>query len=169
VADVGTGSGNIIVAVAHEVAGEGWWGVDISEDALGVAGRNVRRHGLEGRIRLERSDLFGAFSPGKVQFDAILTNPPYIPTRELAGLQPEVRLHDPGKALDGGEDGLDLIRRIIREAPGNLNSGGFLVLEFGDGQWGNIERMAIRQTAYRRVEVRRDLAGKERVMVAERY
>jgi release factor glutamine methyltransferase len=169
VADVGTGSGNIIVAVAREVAGEGWWGVDISEDALAVAGRNVRRHGLEGRIRLERSDLFGAFSSGELQFDAILTNPPYIRTRELAALQPEVRLHDPERALDGGEDGLDLIRRILREAPGHLKSGGFLVLEFGDGQWRSVERMACQQRAFRRVEVRRDLAGKERVMVAERH
>jgi len=168
VADVGTGSGNIIVAVAQEVAGDGWWGVDVSEDALGVARRNVRRHGLEGRIRLERSDLFGAFIPGKSQFDAILSNPPYIPTRELAGLQPEVRLHDPELALDGGEDGLDLIRRIIGEAPKHLVSGGFLVVEFGDGQWGSIESIAVQQSAYRRVEVRSDLAGKERVMLAER-
>lgn len=165
--DVGTGSGNIIIAVAAEIGGGDWTGVDISDDALEVAAVNISRHGLTERVSLRRSDLFSHIGEGEV-FDVIASNPPYIATAELAALEPEIRCHEPRHALDGGVEGLDVIRRIIADAPPYMAPGGWLLLEIGDGQAGPVVRMLKANGTYRKPEVGRDLAGKERVVAVRR-
>ncbi len=144
--DFGTGSGCLAVTLALE-AGEGSdiqvSAVDISPDAIEVARRNARRHGCDRVVRFFLGDGFAGLnstpSSGPKKFDLILTNPPYIPTREIQALQPEVRDHDPVLALDGGEDGLLFYRRLATEALERMNEAGVLMAEFGDGQF---ERVA---------------------------
>lgn len=167
VLDVGTGSGNITAALASTVREGEFLALDISGDALQVARKNVRSLGLDGRVSLFRSDLFGGLRRGG-RFDAVLSNPPYIPSGEIAGLQPEVGTWEPKIALDGGRDGLDLIRRLVAEAPGYLRAGGFLIVEVGAGQAGPVREIAVSCGRYGAVEVHSDLAGIGRIVVAER-
>lgn len=165
VADIGTGCGNIVVACAKEIGGSEWYAVDLSPGALEVAGENLEHHGLEREVTLLQGDLLAPLPPG---FDALLSNPPYIATPDLQGLPPEVRLHEPLMALDGGPSGLDLLRRLLREAPDSLKGGGWLLVEVGAGQADAVKEMAAEDGRYDRVEVRRDLAGTERVVAARR-
>lgn len=128
--DVGTGSGCIAVTLAHELPGVRVTAVDISEPALVMAQRNAERN----RVTIEfiHGSLLDAVS-GRT-FDLIVSNPPYIPTVDIATLQPEVRDHDPRIALDGGLDGLEIYATLVPEALNHLNHHGFLVLEIGIGQ-----------------------------------
>ena len=128
--DLGTGSGVIVLTVALELPSATLHATDLSPDALALAADNAARHQLTDRIRFHQSDLL---PPDETKFDLILANLPYIPSGEIAALSPEVR-HDPDTALDGGADGLDLIRRLIAEAPARLAPGGALLLEIGAGQ-----------------------------------
>lgn len=167
-ADIGTGSGCVIVALAKEVEGEGWLAVDISGEALQVAEGNVRQHGLAGRITLRRSDLFRAVEEGDGLFDVIVSNPPYIRSGEVHALQREVREHEPWQALDGGRDGLDVVRKIIAGAPAHLRGGGHLLLEVGDGQADEVMACAAAQGGFGKISCSSDLAGTMRVVIAER-
>lgn len=128
VADVCTGSGCLAVLLARRFAAARVDAIELSSDALAVARFNVAAHHLAGRVRLHRSDLFAAVPAGR--FDLIISNPPYVPTRELRGLPEEFR-REPALALDGGRDGLDIIRRLLREAGGRLRPHGVLVVEVG--------------------------------------
>lgn len=128
--DIGVGSGCIAVALAKNLPDAEISGVDSSPEALALAARNADRHGVS--LQLLHGSLFQPV-PGQC-FDLIVSNPPYIPSADLSGLQPEVREYEPRTALDGGVDGLDLYRRIIPEAPGYLKEGGWLLLEMGIGQ-----------------------------------
>jgi release factor glutamine methyltransferase len=128
--DIGVGSGCIAVALAKTCADSHVYGVDPSPKALELAQRNAERHGVS--VTLVKGSLFEPFEGRK--FDLIVSNPPYIPTAELAGLQPEVRDYEPREALDGGPDGLDFYRRIIPSAPPYLEAGGWLLLEVGIGE-----------------------------------
>ncbi len=131
IADLGTGSGCLLIALSSELPQTLGYGFDLSPEALRMAWRNARAHSVEGRISLVAADWLAAT---RASFDLIVSNPPYIRTGDLAELEPEVTEHDPTLALDGGEDGLDAYRRIIGEAPGRLAPGGWLVLEIGEGQ-----------------------------------
>jgi release factor glutamine methyltransferase len=131
--DFGTGSGCLAIALAHHCPAAEVQAIDLSPEALAVAGQNAARHGLAGRIRFHQGDGFAAV-PAGTQFDLIISNPPYIPSAEIATLQPEVRDYDPGSALDGGPEGLDYYRRLAAEAAAFLKPGGRLMLEIGDGQ-----------------------------------
>jgi release factor glutamine methyltransferase len=167
-ADMGTGSGCVIVALAKEVEGDGWLAVDISDEALQVAEGNVRRHGLAGRITLRRSDLFSAVGERDGLFDVIVSNPPYIRSGEMDALQREVREHEPRQALDGGRDGLDVVRKVIAGAPAHLRAGGHLLLEVGDGQAEEVMACAAAEGGFKEISCRGDLAGTMRVVIAER-
>jgi len=167
-ADIGTGSGCVIVALAKEVEGAGWLAVDVSPDALQVAEANIRNHGLAGRITLRRSNLFDTLGQVDGPFDMIVSNPPYVPSGEREGLQREIREHEPWLALDGGGDGLEIVRAIIRVAPAHLRAGGHLLLEVGDGQAEEVMALAAAESAFGKISCRRDLAGTMRVVIAER-
>ncbi|RQW87426.1 MAG: peptide chain release factor N(5)-glutamine methyltransferase [Geobacter sp.] len=128
--DIGVGSGCIAVALAKSCPDAHVYGVDLSPKALELAQRNADRHGVN--VTLLQGSLFEPFEGRK--FDLIVSNPPYIPTAEIAGLQPEVRDYEPREALDGGLDGLDFYRSIIPASPACLVKDGWLLLEVGIGE-----------------------------------
>jgi ribosomal protein L3 glutamine methyltransferase len=129
--DLCTGSGCLAILAARAFPSARVDAADISPAALAVARKNVSRHRLRGRIRLVRSDLFDALA--RETYDLIVSNPPYVTTRAMRALPPEYR-YEPGIALAGGKDGLELVSRILAEAPARLRPGGLLVCEVGDGR-----------------------------------
>ena len=163
--DVGTGSGAIAIALARELPSAKIWATDISSEALGVAQANSTTHGLTERITFIQCPGLGIAGISGVKFDLIVSNPPYIKTGEIEGLEPEVRDHEPRGALDGGRDGFDVIRMISSDARKKLKTGGFLLVEIGDGMWGEMEKILI-DDWYVGVELKRDYAGLERVAKA---
>jgi release factor glutamine methyltransferase len=163
VLDFGTGSGCLAVVLAALSAAV-VHALDISEAALALAGRNAARHALVERIRFHLGDGFAAL-PAELTFDLIVSNPPYIPTDEIASLEPEVRDHDPRLALDGGVGGLDFYRRLAREATSRLNAEGRLMVELGDGQ--DAAARALFAAAGWRIEaVEPDDTGRPRILIA---
>lgn len=126
--DVCTGSGCLAILMAHQFPEAKVDAIELSPDAMAVARFNVATHGLGKRVRLHHSDVFDAVPP--VKYDLILSNPPYVPTRELRGLPVEFT-KEPRMALDGGPDGLDIIRKILRQSRERLQKHGIVVLEVG--------------------------------------
>jgi release factor glutamine methyltransferase len=149
--DVGTGSGVIALTLALELPAAEIHAVDFSTEALALAVANAERHGLVERVCFNQADLL---PPGESKFDLIVANLPYIPADEIASLSPEVR-HDPLAALDGGPDGLDLIRRLIDTAPERLTPGGALLLEIGAGQADAVNTL-LADSKFRDISVRSD-------------
>jgi len=135
IADIGTGSGAILLALLLELPHAFGIGTDLSEGALGIAQENAGQLGLGGRSGFVACNYAAALSGG---FDLIVSNPPYVRSADIAGLDIEVRVHDPLLALDGGTDGLEAYRTLIPEAAGLLKPGGALVVEAGQGQAGDI-------------------------------
>ncbi len=133
VLDWGTGTGCLAIALATKATNSRVWALDVSHDAIALARKNLDRHGLGTRVTLCAGDGFAAL-PESRTFDLIVSNPPYIATSVIPSLQVEVRDHDPRLALDGGEDGLSLYRRLATESPAWLKPGALLMVEFGDGQ-----------------------------------
>ncbi len=132
--DVGVGSGAIAIALLDEGIASRVVGLDISRDALDLARGNARRAGAEGlELRACPPDIWSALAPGET-FDLIISNPPYVTTEEWAALDPVVRDHEPRVALDGGEDGLDVMRTLVSGAAARLREGGALFLEIGMSQ-----------------------------------
>ena len=166
VLDLCTGSGAIACAVADGFPGADITASDISEDALAVAGRNAER--FPG-VRTLRSDLFeGLTREGAPEvFDMILSNPPYIPADTVDALEASVRDHEPRLALDGGPDGLDIVRRILSEAPAQMSPGAPLLMEIGDDQ-GEAAAETARGAGFRDVSIRQDLRGRDRILVCFR-
>ncbi len=137
---------------------------DISPEALRVAEENVRRLGMGEICRTVESNAFDAFSGER--FDCIVCNPPYIPSGEIETLMPEVRDHEPRIALDGSPDGLAFYRRIAAEAAGHLMPGGRIYLEIGWDQGKTVPEI-LRKAGFLHIEVRKDLAGNDRVVKAD--
>lgn len=162
--DLGTGTGAIALALLAEVAEATAVGVDISADALASASRNAMENGLFRRFSAVRSNWFGEISG---RFHVIVANPPYIPTNELETLQSEVRDHDPARALDGGPDGLDAYKTIAEQAQEHLETGGRIAVEIGHTQKQEVTRL-FETSGYRVVEARKDLGGRDRVLVFRR-
>jgi release factor glutamine methyltransferase len=166
--DIGTGSGCIAITLAKELPQAELWAVDISPAALAVARENAQRHGVEDRIRFLQGDVFAPLSNAALLFDVIVSNPPYIARPEFTMLQPEVSAWEPRAALDGGIDGLDFYRRLVKEGQSYLRSGGWLVLELGAGQFLDVQRLIQAQRNLTVETSVRDYAGHERVIVAYR-
>ncbi len=164
--DFGTGSGCLAIALAVKAPKARIQAVDISPEALAVAGQNAARHQIGGRIQFLAGDGLQAVAAG-TGFDLIVANPPYIPSGEIASLEPEVRDHDPRLALDGGAEGLDFYRRLASGAGPWLRPGGRIMLEFGDGQAEPIRGLFEAQMWI--VErVKTDYHGPLRVLIARR-
>jgi len=160
-ADLGTGSGAIACAVAHALPRAEVLAVEVSAGALAVASRNVRQLGLSTRVHLLAGDLFGPLGSIAASLDLVVANPPYLPSAVLPSLPPEVSRHEPRAALDGGPDGLAIIRRIISGAPPVLKPGGWLLMEIGDEQAGPVASLMAAE-GFARIRARRDLNGVER-------
>jgi release factor glutamine methyltransferase len=158
--DLCTGSGCVAIAMARQRPTASVFASDISSDALAVARDNALRLGAY-NVAFVESDLFAAFA-GK-RFDVITANPPYIATGELATLMPDVRDHEPRLALDGGADGLDIVRRIVKDAPAHLTPGGVLAMEIGAGEAPATVALFEAQ-GFADVRVHRDIARIERVV-----
>ncbi len=161
IADVGTGSGAIAVALATHLPRCRVVATDVSEEALVVAARNVARYGLAERVSLLHADLL-ADVPGP--FDVIAANLPYVPSARLSELAPEVRDHEPRLALDGGPDGLDLIARVIPQAAELLRVPGLVALEIDETQGDAVAALARQQWPLADVRRIADLAGLDRLL-----
>jgi release factor glutamine methyltransferase len=164
-ADVGTGSGCVAVALARWLPAGDVTAIDTSDEALATARRNAERHEVSGRVRFVKADLLdGLEGP----FDAVVSNPPYVPAADVAGLQPEVRDYEPLAALEGGGDGLDVIRRLVPEAAAVLRPGGWLLFEFGFGQADGVRAIIAAEPGLELLELKPDLAGIPRIAVARK-
>ncbi len=163
VADVGTGSGGIAVNLAMHLPGARVCATDVSSEALGVARANVDKFGLGARIELLAGDLL---EPVAGRVDVIVANLPYIPSARLGELQPELGW-EPREALDGGADGMGLLRRLMGQAAGKLASDGVMLLEIDEGQGEALRRLAARLFPGASVLVEKDLAGLERILAVE--
>lgn len=163
VLDLCSGSGCIGISLAvlggYSYVAE----ADLSEEALKVTKRNAEAIAPSANIECFHGDLFGAIPEGLEGFDILVSNPPYIPTEVIAGLEPEVRDHEPMMALDGTADGLFFYRRIAKEAGKILAPGGRIYLEIGYDQGEQVSGL-LREKGFVQVEVHRDLAGKDRVV-----
>ncbi len=160
-ADIGTGTGAICLSVLHFLPKAQADTVDISPAARAVAEENAAALGASDRITFHTGDLL---APLAGSYDAILSNPPYIPDDDIAALAPEVRLKEPHTALAGGKDGLDFYRRLTADAPALLKDGGFLALEVGIHQATPVAALAV--PSFSRTEILKDYAGIERVVIA---
>lgn len=162
-ADIGTGSGAIAVALAHALPSAHLSAVDISAEALTIARGNAERNGVSERIRFFEGDLLAPLADGR--FDCIASNPPYVARKDRDTLAVEVREHEPELALYGGADGLDIYRRLIPSARRHLFAGGRLALEIGYGQRDPIEAMLL-AADYDKICFASDYQGIPRVALA---
>ena len=175
IADVGTGSGCLAVALAHELPHADVFATDISASAIEVARRNASRHGVADRIHLLQTNLLEAVLHQSLltnhqsqSFDLIVSNPPYVARSEAATLPREVRDHEPHEALFGGPTGVEIYSRLIEQSGSLLREGGILVLELGYNAADEVRRMFHVQPGWVNVSITNDLAGIPRVLAAER-
>jgi release factor glutamine methyltransferase len=161
--EIGVGSGCISVAILKNCPKATAMAVDVSELAIEVALRNASMHGVDGRLTLVRSDVYSGISPES--FDLIVSNPPYVPESEIAGLQPEVRDHEPNLALTDGFTGLTIVERIVAGAFNRLSPHGYLLIEVGFGQSATVREM-LRENEWSNVELLPDLQGIPRIIAA---
>ena len=165
IADLGTGSGAILLALLSELPAAQGFGTDISQGALQVAGANAARAGLSKRATFIACDYSSGLTG---PFDLIVSNPPYIRSADIDGLAAKVRNHDPLAALDGGADGLDAYRALIPQAAGLLAPGGSLVVEAGQGQSGPIEAFMTNAGLTPATAPKADLAGIPRAVAGHK-
>jgi release factor glutamine methyltransferase len=165
VLDVGTGSGAIALSLAREGDFTRIVATDLSADALAVAAENAARAGLAERVELRRGALWEPLRDDE-RFDVIVSNPPYVAEAERPALAPEVREWEPAGALFGGADGYSVLAALVTGAPARLAADGLLALEVGATQAREVARRAEATGAYQQVDVERDLAGHERVVLA---
>ena len=163
IADIGTGTGAIALSTLHYTEGTRADAVDISPAAAAVARENAERLGLTERIDIHVGDLLAPLAGGR--YDMILSNPPYIPTADIATLMPEVRSCEPHLALDGGADGLNIYRRLMADAPALLKEGGAVAVEVGIDEAAAVAALAMAHPRIVRTETLKDLGGIERVVV----
>ncbi|MDD3803020.1 MAG: peptide chain release factor N(5)-glutamine methyltransferase [bacterium] len=167
VLDIGCGSGNIIISIAKYAPKMTYVATDISKGALRVTRENRVLNRIKDSIHLIQSDGFSALKKKRI-FDAVLSNPPYIPKKEIKNLQPEVSEFEPESALCGGEDGLDHVRNIIDSASSYMKKGGLLAVEIGFNQHKEVIKHIRQDNKYRDAKMIKDLSGIERVLTAVR-
>ncbi|MBI1911127.1 MAG: peptide chain release factor N(5)-glutamine methyltransferase [Deltaproteobacteria bacterium] len=169
IVDLCTGSGCIAIAVAKEIKSSNVFATDISAGALKVAAENAKLNSITERVSFFEGDLFkpleGTGLENKIHL--ILSNPPYVSTKDKEILEPEVRDFEPASALLAGDNGLEFYRRIILEAPLYLLSGGYLIMELGYGQADLVRSMAEENGRFASIEVKKDYSGIERVFKAQ--
>jgi len=165
VLEIGVGSGAISVALAASQEDVQVVGTDISSEAIAVARLNAANAGVAGRIRFLVGSLFADLSG---VFDVIVSNPPYISDEEFLTLPVDVRKFEPPEALRGGPDGVSLHRKIINEALPYLEAGGYLIMEMGAGQRGQLEELLQKTGSYANITCRQDYAGCDRLILARR-
>lgn len=166
--DIGTGCGNIAISLAKSNSSFFVTALDISAQALELAKDNARLNNVEEKINFIKSDLFSCFEKnlnGRILFDAIISNPPYIPASEISKLPLEVR-HEPKIALDGGFDGLDFYKKIIKESPMYLRKGGCLFFEIGDGQRDSVNDIFLKSGRFVNIEFFKDYRQTDRMVTA---
>ena len=164
--DLGTGSGAIVLAMASERPGHRFYAVDRSERALAVAEDNARMLELDKAVTFLRGNWFAPVRDLGRYFDVIVSNPPYISSHEMEVLPPEIAQYEPREALEGGSDGLEAIRLIIKEASYCLVPRGWLVFEIGYDQWAAVEKLIADSVAYSEWAVIKDYSGHDRVVRA---
>lgn len=164
IADVGTGTGAIAINLALHLPAARIHAVDVEDSVLDVAAYNIRAHNVADRVFLGKGDLL---EPIPEPVDLILANLPYVPSERLPNLQPEIRW-EPQLALDGGPDGLDLIRRLLEQAPGKLKDHGIILLELDPEQVPPVELLAKELFPEAETSVEKDLAQRDRIFVINR-
>ncbi|MFV2005869.1 MAG: peptide chain release factor N(5)-glutamine methyltransferase [Longimicrobiales bacterium] len=166
--DIGTGTGAIALSLVTEGPFARVLGTDSSDDALELARENAGVTGVtgvDGALELRAGSLFEPLEPGE-RFDVVVSNPPYVAEGDAPDLAPEITEWEPSGALFAGADGLDVIRALVMGAPERLNEGGLLALEVGDGQADAVADLIRRRRAFGEPVVRKDLAGRPRVVMA---
>lgn len=166
ICDVGTGSGCIVISLLHELPGATAIAIDVSPAALQIARRNAQRHSVADRIEFVVSDCFDGLEQ-KREFDLIVSNPPYVREDVFAGLQREVRDHEPRIALTPGGDGLGIIRRLIRDSSKHLKIAGYLLMEIGYDQRDAVMDL-IDPNIWKVIDVHKDLQGIPRTVVLQK-
>ena len=168
VADVGTGTGCLAVALAYELPHAEIFATDISAQALEIARENAVRHKVADRVNFMQADLLEPFVSASERFDLIVSNPPYVARADAAKLQREVRDHEPHAALFGGLSGTEIYARLIEQAGSLLRSGGLLVVELGYNSADHVRSILTLENGWTNVAFTNDLAGIPRVAAAER-
>jgi len=158
ICDVGTGSGCVAVTLLHERPNARAVALDISPAALEVAQRNAARHWVADRVEFLVSDCFAAVQKERL-FDLIVSNPPYIPSGDIEGLQREVRDYEPHLALAAGHEGLDIIRRLLIDAGSHLKTGGHFLFEIGFDQRAAVESLIVGSRSWKLLDIYPDLQG----------
>ena len=158
--EIGIGSGCISVSILHAIPDAKALGIDISRGALELTANNATKHGVRDRLTLREADIFTGLD--RSNFDLIVSNPPYIPQSNLESLQTEVGRFEPHSALFGGPEGLDIIQRIVADAPRFLKSGGFLLIEIGFGQAVRVDEL-LNTALWNDVDFLPDLQGIPRI------
>ncbi|MBI3251702.1 MAG: peptide chain release factor N(5)-glutamine methyltransferase [Candidatus Omnitrophica bacterium] len=166
--DLGTGSGCVAISLTIARPDCRMTALDVSPKALAVARKNRDSHGLRSKIKLVQSDLFNVFRGKKgTAWDVIVSNPPYIPGPDIRFLPGDVQA-EPRLALDGGADGLSIVRRLLSEAPDYLRKDGFILIEIGKGQSKQLAKEMNRDERYKNLRFAKDLAGTERILVIQK-
>jgi release factor glutamine methyltransferase len=169
IADIGTGSGCIIMALSRELPDAHFWGVDLSSEALGLARENIAACSADARTTLVNASLMEGFDAAlESSFDAVVSNPPYIRSKEIETLAPEIALYEPRMALDGGPDGLSVYPGLASQAIKFLKPGGFLAVEIGSTM-GTAVAHILEKSGLRRVEIFKDYSRCDRVVVGYKF
>ncbi|MGB3401506.1 MAG: peptide chain release factor N(5)-glutamine methyltransferase [Microcoleaceae cyanobacterium] len=164
--DLGTGSGAIALGLAEVFPIATIHAVDYSTEAIAIAGSNALQLQLENRINFYSGSWWQPLTTLQGKCSGMVSNPPYIPSTMITTLQPEVALHEPHLALDGGEDGLDAIRHLVETAPLYLKSGGVWLIEMMAGQGEQVRSLLHQQGSYTQIQIMSDLAGLDRFVLA---
>lgn len=167
IADVGTGSGAIAIALAKHLDNIQVFAVDSSEAALEIAAYNVRQHELQSTVELGKSDLLDSFEPN-TRFDIICSNPPYVSEAEYAELPSNVRDHEPREALVAGPNGTEVIEQLLRVAPQRLREGGRMIVELSPMIAEQCLAFAAAQKALSGARLVKDLAGQQRLLIVDK-